>query len=74
MRKKIGFHAMRIDMQRSSSVTQNVSELWATYERKLQGNMYLNTMLGIEFIDNADYTSGRDDVSKFVMGEIKWKL
>ena len=72
--EKIGFHAMRIDMQSSSSVTQNVSELWATYERKLHGNMYLNTMVGIAFIDNANYVDGRDDVSKFVMGEIKWKF
>ena len=72
--EKIGFHAMKIDMQRSSSVTQNVSELWVAYERKLHGNMYLNTMLGIALIDNANYVDGRDDVSKFVMGEIKWKL
>jgi len=72
--EKIGFHAMRIDMQRSSSVTQKVSELWVNYERKLHGNMYLNTMAGIAFIDNADYVNGRNDKSKFVMGEVKWKL
>ena len=65
---------MRIDMQRSSSVTQKVSELWVNYERKLHGNMYLNTMAGIAFIDNADYVNGRNDKSKFVMGEVKWKL
>ena len=72
--EKIGFHAMRIDMQRSSLVTQKVSELWVNYERKLHGNMYLNAMAGIAFIDNADYLKGRNDKSKFVMGEVKWKL
>lgn len=72
--EKIGFHAVRIDMQRSSAVTQNVNELWVNYERKLHSNMYLNTMVGVAFIDNANYVNGRDDVSKFVMGEIKWKF
>ena len=70
--EKIGFNVMRVDMERSLSAAQQLDEVWVSYNRKLEKNLYLDAMLGWAQLDNANYQKGRSDKSYLGAMGLRW--
>ena len=69
--EKVGFHAMRTELNRSA-VGQQVDEFWVTYDRRLQDSLYLDALVGVARIDNAGYVSGSKEDNTFARVGVRW--
>lgn len=69
---RLGLNLMRTDMERSLPSSQQVDEVWLSYNRKLDDTVYLDAMLGLAQLDNAGFKAGASDDSLFTAVSVRW--
>lgn len=62
----IGFNILQVEMDSELQSQQKVTESWISYNRKIKDNMFLDAMLGIVKLKNANAIAGHDVTDKFM--------